>query len=174
MSGARKGALLCVIQIALVLSLGGKLLFDRITRPRVWVLAEPYDPDMLIRGRYLSEQLKMPAEGFIYEEPKTKNIYAWDGNREWAYFDVRNGQLIARQTGSGPGEWVFLRRNKDGTIFAASEKPVVVFIPDRAELPKQNAGQEMWVEVTIPIKGPPRPIRIGIKKDGVLTPLKFN
>lgn len=174
MSGASKGVLLGVIQIALVLSLGGKLLFDRMTRPRVWVRAEAYDPDMFIRGRYLSEQLEMPAEGFTYKERKEKNIPAGYENENWAYFDVRNGQLIARQQGSGPGEWVFLHRNSDGSIFATSEKPVVVFIPDHAELPKQIAGQEMWVEVTIPQKGPPRPIRIGIKKDGVLTPLKFN
>jgi hypothetical protein len=39
MSASRKGLLLAALQLALVLSLGGKLLFDRMTRPRVWVLA---------------------------------------------------------------------------------------------------------------------------------------
>jgi len=51
MSGGRKGLLLGAIQIALVLSLGGKLLYDRVTRPRVWVLSQVYDPDLPIRGR---------------------------------------------------------------------------------------------------------------------------
>jgi len=31
----------------------------------------------------------------------------------------------------------------------------------------------MSVEVTVPAKGPPRPIRLGIKKDGVLNPLQL-
>jgi hypothetical protein len=30
---------------------------------------------------------------------------------------------------------------------------------------------EVWAEVTLPRRGPPRPIRLGIKKDGVVTPL---
>ena len=44
MNGVRKGLLLAAIQLALVLSLGGKLLYDRFTRPRVWVLSQVYDP----------------------------------------------------------------------------------------------------------------------------------
>jgi len=36
-----------------------------------------------------------------------------------------------------------------------------------------KAGEEMWVEVTVPAKGPPRPLRVGIKKDGVITPMVF-
>jgi hypothetical protein len=31
-------------------------------------------------------------------------------------------------------------------------------------------GEELWVEVTLPRRGPPRPIRLGVKKDGVMIP----
>jgi hypothetical protein len=35
-------------------------------------------------------------------------------------------------------------------------------------------GEELWVEVTLPRRGPPRPIRLAVKKDGVLTPLDLD
>lgn len=31
--------------------------------------------------------------------------------------------------------------------------------------------RQLWAEVTLPRKGPPRPIRLGVKKGGLLTPL---
>ena len=174
MSAMSKGLLLGAIQIAIVLSLGGKLLYDRMTRPRVWVLCEVYDPELPIRGRYLSERLRLPAEGFTYRDTGQPGSGGWYMNRQWAYFEMRNSQLIAKQEGAGPGVWIYLHKNNDGTVVALSEEPVLVFIPERAEVQGLKAGQEMWVEVTVPAKGPPRPIRIGIKKDGVLTPLKFD
>ena len=38
---------------------------------------------------------------------------------------------------------------------------------------RRAAGEELWVEATISRKGPPlrRPIRLGVKKGQVLTPL---
>ena len=170
MTGMRKGLLLGALQIAIVLSLGAKLLYDRVTRPRVWVLSEVYDPDLPIRGRYLSERLRFPAEGFTYKQ----NGNQWQMNKEWAYLNVRNGQLIAIQQGSGSGAWVQLRKNADGSVDAVADKPVLVFIPEHAKIPTLKPGEEMWVEVTLPAQGPPRPIRIAIKTEGVLTPLKLN
>jgi hypothetical protein len=173
MTAMSKGLLLGVLQLLLVLSLGAKLLYDRATRPRVWVLCDVYDPELPIRGRYLSEQLHLPAEGFTYKE--TNEPYPGESytNRYWATLEIRDGQLIAKERGSGPGQWVYAHKNHDGTIIAIVEEPVLIFVPDRADVPGLKAGQEMWVEVTVPAKGPPRPIRIGIKKDGVVTPIKL-
>jgi hypothetical protein len=170
----RKGLLLGAIQIALVLSLGAKLLYDRKTRPRVWVLAQIYDPNLPIRGRYLSERLQLPAEGFTYKEATRRNESDWYLNQQWAYLDIRDSRLIAEPQGDGSAEWVNLHKNHDGTIVAFTQEPVLLFIPDSAEIPILGPGQEMWVEVTVPAKGPPRPIRIGIKKDGVLAPINLN
>ena len=176
MSAMRKGLLLGALQLALVLSLGCKLMYDRMTRPRGWALAEIYDPELPIRGRYLSQRLRLPAEGFTYKEwtGNQQALSEWFLNREWAYLEVHNGQLIAKPEGSGSGGWFHLHKNRDATIVAISEEPVLVFIPEHAEIPSLKPGQEMWVEVTVPAKGPPRPIRIAIKKDGALTPLKLN
>lgn len=182
MSGFAKGLCLAAIQIAIVLSLAGKLLYDRATRPRVWVQAEGYDPELMIRGRYLAERLRFSAEGFKYVEPVKPNIGGWYLNQRWAYLEVRGGQLIGEMQGAGPGEWVYLEKNGDGTLMAVSQEPVLVFVPERAAIPtywqwargaKTKNGQEVWVEVTIPTKGPPRPIRIGVMKNGVISPVEF-
>ena len=173
MSATKKGVLLGVVQLLVVLSLGSKLLYDRMTRPRVWVLAATYDPELPIRGRYLGEWLQFPVEGFTYEAPQTRNMSDWFANRRWAYLEVRDGRLIGKAGGKGPGGWVYLHRNPDGSEVAFSEQPVLVFIPEKAVVPELKRGEEMWVEVTIPKKGPPRPIRMGMKKAGVLTPLEL-
>ncbi len=55
-----------------------------------------------------------------------------------------------------------------------SNEPVAFFIPEHVPDPSRRpVGEELWVEVSIPKSGPPRPIRLGVKKDGVLTPLPF-
>lgn len=173
MSGMRKGLLVGAIQLALVLSLGGKLLYDRATRPRVWVLCGVYDPELPIRGRYLSQRLEFPAVGFSYQYTPNR-AGEWFVNRQWAQLVVENGQLIGKPQAAGPGVWVNLRQKADGSVTAFSEQPVLVFVPENANVPSLKRGEEMWVEVTVPAKGPPRPIRVGIKKEGVLTPLNFN
>jgi hypothetical protein len=173
MSGTRKGLIVGAIQIALVLSLGAKLLSDRITRPRGWALAQVYDPDMPIRGRYLSERLQLPAVGFSYQPPQ-EYVDEWVANRRWAYLEVDEGQVRAYARGSGAGAGIYLHRNADGSLVAFTEEPVAVFISETAEIPVLKTGQELWVEVTLPTKGPPRPIRIGLKTNGVLTPVKVD
>jgi hypothetical protein len=51
-------------------------------------------------------------------------------------------------------------------------EPVLYFIPDTAPNPAAlNRGEELWVEVTIPRKGPPRPIQLALKANGVWKPL---
>ena len=57
----------------------------------------------------------------------------------------------------------------------ASPGPLAYFIPEHVDDPSRRpAGEELWVEVTIPKKGPPRPIRLGVKKNGVITPLALD
>ncbi len=54
MNSLHKGIVVGVLQCALVLSLAGKLVYDRATCPRVWVKTLRFDPNLPIRGRYLS------------------------------------------------------------------------------------------------------------------------
>jgi len=120
-----RGLLLAALHVALVLTLGAKLLIDRARFPRVWVQAAPYDPSLPIRGRYVRLRI---VEG-----------------------------------------------TQAGAVRVDTSEPVVFFIPENVPDPSRRPpGEQLWVEVTAPKKGPPRPIRLGVKKDGVLTPLALD
>ena len=61
-TGMRKGLTVAAIHLAMVGSLGGKLLIDRATRPRVWARTAPIDPNLPIRGRYVRLRIEgIPA-----------------------------------------------------------------------------------------------------------------
>jgi hypothetical protein len=51
------------------------------------------------------------------------------------------------------------------------QEPLAYFIPEDVEDPSRR--RSLWVEVTVPPKGAPRPIQLGMKKDGVVTPLEL-
>ena len=128
MTLTRKGLILAAFQCLLVLSLSGKLLYDRSTCPRVWVKTARWDPNLPIRGRYLA--LRLAPE------------------RDAQWYPQTYGQMV------------------------------LFFVPEHT-LPFETmragrAAPELWAEVTIPRKGPPRPIRLAIKKAGQLEPLRIN
>ena len=124
MSSLHKGLLLGALHVALVLSLGGKLLWDRAMRPRVWVHAALYDPNLPIRGRYVRLRAVGPVPGATEQQAR---------------------------------------------------EPMAFFIPEHVPDPSRRPpGEELWVEVTVPKKGPLRPIRLGVKKGGgEIAPLAY-
>lgn len=156
MNALTKGLILCGLQTAMVLSIGGKMLLDRATRPRLWVRVAPYDPSLPVRGRYVSLTMNAEARGF-----SRSTIYAQ------ASFSVEDGKLVAR-----PAEI-----DGTGTMVSNGTAPVRVayFIPDGVPDPSlRPPDEELWAEVTVPRRGPPRPLQLGVRKNGVLTPLKLN
>ena len=197
MKPLNKGLTIALIQVALVCSLGAKLLMDRSSRPRVWVRAVPYDPDLPIRGRYvslrlevqLSEELKKTFDADVerYQGELGKGgitdnrIHFWPGMSHPAYISARAGKLFADkapdQAYAEQQVATWNRWNSDERMYVLNH-PVDYFIPEHIEDPSRRpAGEELWVEVTIPRKGPPRPIRLGVKKatgDGTITPLIIN
>src|SRR5208283_3534140 len=54
---AKTSIALLVIQLAIVSLIAAKYLYQRWSCPRVWTRTIVYDPEMVMRGRYLSEQL---------------------------------------------------------------------------------------------------------------------
>jgi hypothetical protein len=83
----------------------------------------------------------------------------------------RNGRLAAVKSDDVSTQYgsVFAR---DGERVVRLNEPIAYFIPEHAADPSQRPpGEELWVEVTIPKSGAPRPIRLGVKKDGQLTPI---
>jgi hypothetical protein len=115
-----RSLLVMVAQLAIVLALVAQYAWDRATLPKGWFQAQPYDPELPIRGRYVSLRL--------LGLPKNNDVGG----------------------------------------------PVAFFIPEHVADPSQRpAGEELWVEVSLPPVGPPRPVRLGVKKDGVLKPLEL-
>ncbi len=171
-----KGLLLASLQVAIVCTLGAKLLYDRAHRPRVWIKSAIYDPNLPIRGKYLALSLEVPAEGFTsrmeswpnYGIGNTKPHEVFGPNR--CNLVLRGNQLVAVAKEDGEFTANVLRRNND--LVAVIWGETAYFLPEHSPGPLlRNRGEELWIEATIPRKGPPRPIRLAIKRDGVLSPL---
>jgi len=166
-----KGVLLSALQMAIVLSLGAKLLYDRNTLPRVWARTAPVDPDSPLRGRYLSLQLDVNGDHLpAMSLPTIGKIPSWQGMQPVKLI-VENAKLTALPDDRATVNYVMLRKTAQGTEFRL-QQPVDFYIPEGAADPSRRpSGEELWVEVTIPVNGPPRPIRLGVMKEGKLTPL---
>ncbi len=168
-----KGLAVACIHILIVLSLGGKLLYDRATRPRVWVRTASIDPDLPIRGRYLTLNLAVHPVDFkpeLARQQMFKSTQTYDPG--YVELAVENGQLVAHKadhpTGMTLNSWA---RQRGDEYFLSS--PVLFFIPEHAELPRLGGGNELWAEVTVPRKGPPRPIQLAIKRGDEWKPLTY-
>ncbi|MGH7525665.1 MAG: hypothetical protein ACREMX_03070, partial [Gemmatimonadales bacterium] len=160
---SRAGIALAVAHLALVGSLGLKLFTDRATLPRGWARTVPVDPSLPIRGRYVSLRLAIPVPAGPVDHAKTLQ-----GIRLRAV----EGRLVGEvddQAGTA------MRLDSvNGSLLASLAEPVAYFIPEQVPDPSlRPAGEELWAEVTIPRRGPPRPIRLGIMKNGGITPLEL-
>jgi hypothetical protein len=72
-------------------------------------------------------------------------------------------------------DWGFVPVWGDGPCNCARlSKTVEYFIADTAKTPfPLKKGEELWVEVTVPRMGPPRPIQLALSKDGIFTLLNL-
>lgn len=204
MKGMYKGALIAVIHVLIVCSLGAKLIYDRHTRPRVWAQTMLYDPDLPIRGRYLSLQLIVEPEGFKIPDDR-QQLGRWSGSSQQARLELRNNKLVAVKDDNGdytvwfapaPGVTLpslperhcdleaaekrpaCLAQEKaderiDFPLVALLSEPVMYYIPEHAEdpTPRARSQKQLWAEVTIPKKGPPRPIQLALKDGDAWKPL---
>lgn len=164
MTARRAGVALAIIHVLLVGSLGLKLLADRARLPRAWARTLPFDPDLPIRGRYVRLRLEVP----LAAGPDTARVGEYRKVRLQAAGDRLQGVL----EDDGPVR-VRLDPTASGLV-AGLDDPVAFFIPEHIPDPSlRPAGEELWAEVTVPSRGPPRPIRLGVRRDGVLTPLEI-
>jgi hypothetical protein len=148
----RRGLIVAAAHIVLVFGVAGKLLYDRSTLPRGWVQTEPYGTELPVRGRYVQLKVNAPIRG------------ATD-TRDYVAFTVEDGYVIAVATDRGiPAEI----SNGRAILY----RSIAYFIPEHVPDPSARAaGDELWAEVTIPKQGLPRPIRLGVRRNGKLIPL---
>jgi hypothetical protein len=183
---------LLAIQLALVSSIAAKYLYQRWSCPRVWTRTLVYDPSLPMRGRYLSLQLRVDGcqstlpsalqarfprnidgtprpNGFSVTSPRIvpfrANLKVQDNKLE----AIRIPEADLRSTG-------VLVEALPGTSCDALRlsEPVDFYVAKHATIPAPlKPGQELWIEVTVPPKGPPRPIQLALKEDGGWKPLAF-
>jgi hypothetical protein len=189
---AKTSLALLVIQLVLVSSIAAKYLYQRSTCPRVWTRTVMYDPSLIMRGRYLSMQLTV--DGCQSTLPSAKEAgfpRNLDGVPNGTNFSIAAQQPVvfsAKLAVSG-NKLVAIRisDNDDDSsgqnVIAISRAscdrmrlsdPVNFYLAEHATSPLPvKTGQELWVEVTIPPKGPPRPIQLALKDNGAWKPLAF-
>jgi hypothetical protein len=166
MTNLQKGLILAGAQLALVASLAAKYAIDRARLPRVWVQTVAYDPNLPIRGRYLSVQLRVSPED-VHGSPGNSS-----GEMRDVTLNVRDGHLVANPADHPTDLHVNRRIINRGEPVTALMEPVAFFLPEHAMDPSvRRAGEELWMEVTVPKTGPPRPIQLAIKRGESFTPL---
>jgi hypothetical protein len=159
-----KGVAVAVLHALIVLSLGGKLLYDRAHRPRVWVRTGWVDPDLPVRGRYFTLNIQVKAPWF-----HPQNLY----ESEDVQLAAQNGELVASRSDLPTGVSISRRRGNGAANVAFLNEGIAFFIPEHAEVPHPGPGEELWAEVTIPRKGPPRPIQLALKVGDQWHPLNL-
>lgn len=174
-----RAILLLVIQAALVLSIAGKYLYERKTCPRVWVRTAQYDPNLPLRGRYLGLQLAVDACHLPHDRDHQLSMGPQPATWRWNVKIVnQDGHLVPVEAGYTQGHLETYELTQWGNRAcdrATLVTPVDYFIPDTARSPfPLQPGQELWVEVTVPPMGPPRPIQLATSQNGAFTPLKLD
>jgi len=159
------GLAVAVLHVTLVGSLGLKLLVDRTRFPHAWARTAPFDPSTPLRGRYVRLAIEIPLAGAplvpAYTEPgvelravKDRVLGVIDSTRSVPRVRVRSG---------------------DATSTAVLAHPVAFFIPEHVADPSiRPPSEELWVELTLPPREWPRPVRLGVRRSGVLTPLELH
>lgn len=167
MSPFAKGLVIAAVQVALAATVGAKFLYDRSHYPRVWAETAPYDPDLPIRGRYvriavLVETARLPVK----EGDELSDMYM-------AHLDVYKDRLYAVEDENGRN-WVSKRRCGEADCWQLANA-LAFFIPEHAVDPSRRPeGEKLWVEVTVPPTGPPRPLRLGVKREGDAEPVPLS
>jgi hypothetical protein len=147
-----------------------------------------------MRGRYLA--LRLTVDGCQSTLPSAKDAtfprkvdgtvkpgpYVLRENTNWFRVNLKvvnntlvavrpEGQEAAGQEDSRAGQEI------QGSAGAPCDQmwlasPVDLFIADTAQSPLPlKPNQELWIEVTVPPKGPPRPLQLALKDNGVWKPL---
>jgi len=189
---AKVSLVVLAVQLALVSSIAGKYLYERWTCPRVWTRTVHFDPELPMRGRYLSMQLvvdgcqstlpsaaeaTMPRNKDGVQTGTRYSVVAEGPVQFPAKLKAEGGRLVAIRIPDPDSE-------NAGQMVAAwpgtacdnlrLDAPVDFYLPEHAEVPRRMAaGQELWVEVTLPPKGPPRPVQLALKDAGGWKPLAY-
>jgi GDYXXLXY protein len=179
MTARGRGLVLLVVQLVLVLSIAAKYVYERKTCPRVWVRTAQIDPNQPFRGRYLALQLAVDACGLPHDAAASLggpgvNLVHTTGWKWRVKPEVRAGKLIAVLAGDDvrPELTQELTQRGERCDRATLTEFAEYFIGDQAKSPfPLKSNEELWVEVTVPPSGPPRPIQLAMSNGSTFTPI---
>jgi hypothetical protein len=155
----KRGLLVAGVHLAIVLGIFGKYSWDRANLPRAWARTMNYDPNLPIRGRYVSLLVVLDVP-----DPAPQSHF---GSARVVLGE--NGDKLAASLVQTGGLGAF-KRGKDAPWALA--EPVPFFIPEHAADPTRlKPGEELWVELSVPPRGEPRAVRLGVKRGGSIDPL---
>lgn len=175
-----KGAVVLAAQLVLVLSVAAKFAWERHVCPMVWTRTYQVDPSLPLRGRYLS--LTMTASACGLPNGTEEFQYGLNARHEWAqtpaqgwrvHTIAQNGQLTmvpAPEDDSANAQQALLGKGAPCQE-ARLQEPIDYFVSDKATVPPLRAGEAMWVLVTVPPSGPPRPVQLAISDGQSFHPL---
>lgn len=188
MKPARISVALLVVQLAIVSSVAAQYLYQRWKSPRVWARAVAVDPPSPMRGRYLRLQLIVDGcQSTLPSAKAAKFPRDINGAAVQGHFGMRAGSLFRAK--------LEIQNNRLAAISAALDEmgregqqvialpgtacdqmilyqPVPFYIAQGTREPSTlKVGQELWMEVTVPPAGPPRPLQLALKDNGKWKPL---
>jgi hypothetical protein len=187
---------LLVIQLMIVSTVAAKYLYQRWTLPRVWTRTTAFDPDMLLRGRYASlqllvdgcrstlpsaEQAEAPRDKDGAPTGQTYTIHSEQPVQFSAQLKVEENRLLAiriadadTQPGTHAGAQLVTALPGSTCAQMRLNTPLDFFMGEHAANPQTiHPGQELWIEVSVPSNGPPRPIQLALKDHGAWKPLAY-
>jgi len=168
---SRPGFLLAGVQAVLILSTAAMFWFDRQISPRAWVPTKPVDPNLPIRGRYITLNMLVPL--------RSNSLKTSDGDllntRQKVHLVVVDDRLIAHIDDQAKYNLIdgSIRRNGDDLVVNPDHQLAFFIPPDVQDPSVQPDGRTLWVEVTVPRVGAPRPIQLGLEANGLIQPLRL-
>ncbi|MGA7155730.1 MAG: hypothetical protein WBY53_02720 [Acidobacteriaceae bacterium] len=187
-----RGIALLMIQVALVLTTAGKYEWERHTRPMVWVRAEPFavsaDKARTLNGegRYGQVQFDVTACGLPTGKAENVRDYIYGSDFGKPNYTshkalnlnvrlmVRNGVLTAVDAGELRSadvqqvSWDMRRPCAEARLVDIAN----VYLPKGVPIPYTvKPGATLWVLVTVPEQGPPRPVELAISDETGFHPL---
>ena len=143
-----RGSSVALIQMALLLGIAGTYQVERIHDPHVFIETTPVDPNLPIRGRYLtlSAKVEMSAKQEVEQGVPIK-----------VRLQSVNARLVA--TPDQQGDIMVLAMPCGQTRCYRLAEPLAYFIAEHAPDPSRS-NQSLWVEASLPAHGMPRPISL--------------
>ena len=181
---------LLLIHLAIVSTVAAKYLYQRSVCPRVWTRANAYDPS-LVSARPLPQSAAHREDGCSSTLPSKRRAFPRNlnglprgntfsvraatpsGSRQAAVKDNKLMAIRVPESDTSSGTQTIAGSPGASCNQMRLSQPVNFYIPNTPPIRPYQASQELWIEVTIPPKGPPRPLQLALKNNGVWKPLAF-